>query len=458
MIAILKQLTLDSLIPLQWRQSSYLYRSLGIFEGWRDSSFLLQWSEEIGAVLISVLIAIAPFSATSLIGVLLLCIAFYWILLTISENNPFESTPIHLLVLAYWLIATLAVALSPVKAAALSGWIKLTLYLVFFALSSRVLRTSRRRNGVITAFLLVAAIVSVYGVRQEIFGAEQLATWNDPTSEMAGDTRAYSYLGNPNLLAAYLLPAIAFSFAAIFVWQGWLPKALAGLLFVINSACLYFTDSRGGWLGMMALIAVFLSLLYVWFRHSLSPFWRTWLLPLVLGFLGIMLIGGFIFVEPLRIRILSIFAGREDSSNNFRLNVWESVINMIKSRPILGIGPGNEAFNQVYPLYMKPRFSALSAYSIYLEIAVETGLIGLTCFLSLLGITFSTGVWRLQGLQKQDNLQGFWLIAAIAGMVGILTHGLFDTVLYRPQVSTLWWLMIAVIASLYPLKNKQENF
>ncbi|GFE69157.1 IctB family putative bicarbonate transporter [Chroococcus sp. FPU101] len=458
MIAILKQLTLDSLIPLQWRQSSYIYRSLGIFSRWRDSSFLLQWSEEIGAVLISVLIAIAPFSATSLIGVLLLCIALYWVLLTISEQNPFESTPIHLLVFLYWLIATLAVALSPVKAAALSGWIKLTLYLVFFALTSRVLRSTRRRNGVVTAFLLVAAIVSVYGIRQEIFGAEQLATWNDPTSEMAGDTRAYSYLGNPNLLAAYLLPAIAFSLAAVFVWQGWLPKALAGLLFVINSACLYFTDSRGGWLGMMALMVVFMILLYVWFRHSLSPFWRTWLLPLVLGFLGIMLLGGFIFIEPLRIRILSMFAGRDDSSNNFRLNVWESVINMIKARPVLGIGPGNEAFNQVYPLYMKPRFSALSAYSIYLETAVETGLIGLTCFLSLLGISFSTGVWRLQGLQKQDNLQGFWLIAAIAGMAGILTHGFFDTVWYRPQVSTLWWLMIAVIASLYPLKNKQEIF
>jgi putative inorganic carbon (HCO3(-)) transporter len=458
MIAILKQLTLDSLIPFQWRQSSYVYRSLGIFSQWRETSTLLKWSEDIGAILISVLLGLAPFSATSLLGVILFCIAVYWVLLTLSENNPFESTPIHFLVLLYWMIATLAVILSPVKAAAFAGWVKLTLYLIFFALASRILRSPRRRNIVLTVFLLIASIVSVYGIRQQLFGVEQLATWNDPASEMAGDTRVYSYLGNPNLLAAYLLPAIAFSLAAIFVWQGLLPKILAGLFFVINSACLYFTDSRGGWLGMMALMVVFLVLLYVWFRNALSPFWQTWLLPLVLGFLGVMLLGGFLFVEPLRIRIMSIFAGRDDSSNNFRLNVWESVIKMIKARPILGIGPGNEAFNQVYPLYMKPRFSALSAYSIYLETAVETGLIGLTCFFSLLGITFGTGVWRLQGLQKNGNLQGFWLIAAIAGMVGILTHGFVDTVWYRPQISTLWWLMIAVIASHYPLKSRQENF
>jgi putative inorganic carbon (hco3(-)) transporter len=457
MTAILKQLTLDNLIPLQWRQSSYIYRSLAIFSRWRQSSVLLQWSESIGALFIGILLALAPFSATSLLGVLLLCIAGYWVLLTLCEENPFESTPIHLLVLLYWTIATLAVVLSPVKAAAFSGWVKLTLYLIFFALTARVLRSPQRRNWILTVFLLVATVVSVYGIRQQLFGVEQLATWNDPTSEMAGDTRVYSYLGNPNLLAAYLLPAIAFSLAAVFIWQGWLPKALAGMMFCLNSACLYFTDSRGGWIGMIALIVVFSILLYVWFRDYLSPFWRTWLLPIVLGIMAIMLIGAFLAVEPLRMRILSIFAGRDDSSNNFRINVWETVIEMIKARPIIGIGPGNEAFNQVYPLYMKPRFSALSAYSIYLETAVETGLLGLTCFLGLLGITFSTGIWRLQGLQRQGNLQGFWLIAAIAGMAGILAHGIVDTVWYRPQVNTLWWLMIAVIASHYPLKTRQDS-
>jgi putative inorganic carbon (HCO3(-)) transporter len=43
--------------------------------------------------------------------------------------------------------------------------------------------------------------------------------------------------------------------------------------------------------------------------------------------------------------------------------------------------------------------------------------------------------------------QGFWLIGAIAAMAGILAHGFFDTVWYRPQVSTLWWLVLGLIAS-----------
>ena len=40
-------------------------------------------------------------------------------------------------------------------------------------------------------------------------------------------------------------------------------------------------------------------------------------------------------------------------------------------------------------------------------------------------------------------------MGAIAGMVGLLGHGLFDTVWYRPQVNILWWLMVALVASYY---------
>jgi putative inorganic carbon (hco3(-)) transporter len=149
--------------------------------------------------------------------------------------------------------------------------------------------------------------------------------------------------------------------------------------------------------------------------------------------------------------VSSIFVGREDSSNNFRINVWMAVIEMIKDRPWLGIGPGNDAFNRVYPRYQQPGYTALSAYSVVLEIAVETGLIGIACFLWLLLVAFSQAWQRIQQLRKLGSREGFWLMAAVANMVGMLAHGLVDTVWYRPQVSTLWWLTIALIASYHSI-------
>ncbi|MFM7575423.1 MAG: O-antigen ligase family protein [Microcystaceae cyanobacterium] len=122
---------------------------------------------------------------------------------------------------------------------------------------------------------------------------------------------------------------------------------------------------------------------------------------------------------------------------------------MIRDRPIIGIGPGNSAFNKIYPLYMRPKYSALSAYSIYLETLVETGIIGFSCFIWLLTVTFNRAILEIQTLRQTRSIQGFWLMAAIAGMVGLMIHGFVDTVWYRPPVSTLWWFMLALITSQY---------
>jgi putative inorganic carbon (HCO3(-)) transporter len=447
MNAFWKQITLLNFSPASWSKYSYLHRFVGLFSQWRQGSRFVEWTELMGALLISLLIATAPFFSTSQIGFLLLAIAGYWLLLTLVDEGKIGVTPIHILVLLYWGIATVSTAFSPVKTAALEGLIKLTLNLIFFAFTARIMRSPRLTNWILTTLVLTALVVSVYGIRQQIFGAEQLATWNDPTSELAGDTRVYSYLGNPNLLASYLFPGIAFSAAALFVWQGWLPKILAALLTLANGACLFFTESRGGWIGLIVLGIVFLLLLFYWFKNYLPLFWQTWLLPLVLGGLAVVVLGAILLVEPLRIRVMSIFAGREDSSNNFRINVWDAVIRMIQTYPLLGIGPGNDAFKKIYPLFMKPKYTALSAYSVLLEIMVETGIIGFTCFLWLLVTTIGQGIHQIKLLRDKMDSQGFWLIGAIAAMAGILAHGFFDTVWYRPQVSTLWWLVLGLIAS-----------
>jgi len=105
---------------------------------------------------------------------------------------------------------------------------------------------------------------------------------------------------------------------------------------------------------------------------------------------------------------------------------------------------------------------------VLLEIAVETGFIGLSCFLWLLTVTVNQGLLQIKRLRdaqfSSSNLtenspniqgnQGFWLIGAIATLAGMMAHGFVDTVWYRPEVNMLWWLMVAIIASFY--SNPQQ--
>ncbi len=417
----------------------------------------MQWADTLALVLVLVVFVLAPFTSTTLIGLLLLACAAFWVLLTVSDNAGLGLTPIHLLVLLYWGVSVMATALSPVKGAAVEGLIKLTLYLLLFALIARLLRSPRLRSTLITVYLHVALVISVAGLRQWFFGADALATWVDPESTLAGTTRVYSYLGNPNLLAAYLVPAVVFSGAAVFAWRAWTAKALAVVMCLVNAACLVLTFSRGGWIGLVVATFAAMILLVRWWSVYLPRFWRRWALPIVLGVSAAFIVLAVATVDPLRDRFFSIFEGREDSSNNFRLNVWAAVQDMIRDRPILGIGPGNDAFNSVYPRYQRTGFTALSAYSVFLEILVETGVIGFGCFLWLLLVTFNQGWSRLHQMRQTTDREGYWLMAAIATMAGMLAHGLVDTVWYRPQVSTLWWLMIAIVASYYWVKPTDDQ-
>ena len=452
MNSVWEKFTLSSLPLKDYLASSYFYRLLvGSLRSWQQTSILLQWGDIIATALLSLVYALAPFVSTSLTGLLILACIGFWLILTLSDRArdtaSISVTPIHFLVLIYWVIAAFATALSPVKKAALDDLGTLTLYLLLFALCARVLRISRLRSWLITLYLHVSLIVSVYGIRQWFFGAEALATWVDPDSSLSKTTRVYSYLGNPNLLAGYLLPAVVFSLVAVFVWRGWVQKALAATMFVLNLACLVLTFSRGGWIGLFAATCILIALLFYWWSSKIPPFWRTWSLPILLGgFVGFLALA-VIFIEPVHIRFASIFANRADSSNNFRRNVWDAVLRMIHDRPILGIGPGHNAFNHIYPYYQEPRYSALSAYSIFLEVAVETGLIGLAGFLWLLIVIFNSAWIKLRSLQTDRNKNGLWLITAIASLGGILAHGTVDTVWYRPEVNTVWWLLVGLVAS-----------
>jgi putative inorganic carbon (HCO3(-)) transporter len=148
-------------------------------------------------------------------------------------------------------------------------------------------------------------------------------------------------------------------------------------------------------------------------------------------------------VEPLRVRVLSLLAGRGDSSNNFRINVWLATLDMIQARPWIGIGPGNDAFNQIYPLYQQPKFNALSAYSIPLELAVEAGIPGL---LAGIGLVWSTLV-RALGQWRAGGTAALPALATLAIVVALGVQGLTDTIFFRPEVQLIGWFAVASVAA-----------
>ena len=173
-------------------------------QDWREGSRLLR-ARFLGGLLV-VLIATLPFVENAQTGVIGAAVAIAWLMFWLSDRRDAEDqtvpiwTPIHLPLVSYWAIALMATLISPVRVAALDGMVKLTIYMLAFVSMSRMMRLGWR-SILIATYLVSALICSAYGVQQWYLGAPELATWTDPTSEVAGITRVYSFLGNPNLFA-----------------------------------------------------------------------------------------------------------------------------------------------------------------------------------------------------------------------------------------------------------------
>ena len=340
-------------------------------------------------------------------------------------------------------LAVLATGFSPVPVAAFKGLLKLVSYLGVYALMRQLLAAAPQWWDRIVAALLAGELVSaVMAIRQLYGDTTELARWADPNSVADGTIRVYGPLENPNLLAGYLIPILPIALVALLRWRTLPQRLFAAASLLLGSIALFLSYSRGGWLGMLAALGAVVLLLVLRQTRHWPTLWRR-LFPLLLVAGGVaVLVVAVTQIEPLRIRVMSLLAGRQDSSNNFRINVWLAAIEMIQDRPWLGIGPGNSAFNLIYPLYQQPKFNALSAYSVPLELLVEGGIPNLLAGLGLLAAAIRAGWAQLKG----ESAWALPALAALAAIAGLCMQGITDTIFFRPEVQLSGWFCLATLS------------
>jgi len=130
-------------------------------------------------------------------------------------------------------------------------------YIVIFFLALQGLRSRQQIERVVTAAILVSLPISLYGILQH-YGLDPLP-WAAPV-----ETRVASNMGNPIFVAAYLIMVVPLtlariieSFSAILAdEEGAIPHMVLATCYVFVLAaqliCIFFTQSRGPWLGLLA--------------------------------------------------------------------------------------------------------------------------------------------------------------------------------------------------------------
>lgn len=396
---------------------------------------------------------------------ILLAAFFVWLAgIFLAKSAKYSPNAIDALMLLFLSINIIATCASHYFLYSLHGLLKLLVYILAYFLFRALLAGNRWRQLIIVLTLLISgSLVALYGIYQYKIGVAPLATWEDPNIEDQV-TRVYSTLNNPNLLAGYLVPLIML--AASLIPANWsrgkfFYSLLSAACTAILTLTLVLTGSRGGYLGagagFFALLLIGVS--FLWRRHkSIRP-----LLIAALLLVPIFVVLAFHQFPGFEHRIVSIFAGREHSSNSFRLNVWHACFNMFKDNWLIGIGVGNQAFCQAYGLYMRSGFDALATYCVPLEIAVETGIFGLLSFCLIIISTLCRGhLFFWQKTEDKTSEAGIlfskWIVAGMSvALLSLCVHGLVDTVFFRPPVQFIFFLLLSLLAQSWPDQADQPS-
>ncbi len=434
------------------------------FETIVKNSFLLSKIDETILIFIGITLFVSTFMESEKIGL----VAILVILLTLIKCHIKKGTKVRLsswdgAIIIYFIICFISTINSTLIPQSIHGFLKTVIYILYYFSVANYFQTNQ--NKIKYVFLTVGClcfIESLIAIYQNFAGVEQISTWQDSNYINPEDAiaRAYGTLKpyNPNLLGGYLVAGLPYIIGAgsLYLEQKKFKTFFCSLfIFLVCSLAIFFTGSRGAYLALGAIIAGFIAIAtkIIWTdfqaEEKLKSIWKKAITALISVFALVL-----IAVPKITKRLLSIFILRGDSSTSFRMNVYNSSWHMFCDNWFLGIGAGNQTFREIYGLYMLTGYDALSTYSVPLEIAVESGIFGLISYVTFI-ILFAISVYKFithpNGLDKKIIVS-----VGILTILGVMTHGLFDTIYFRPQVQFLFWTMIAMSSSILIEKNCNE--
>jgi len=235
---------------------------------------------------------------------------------------------------------------------------------------------------------------------------------------------------DPNVLGGMLMLVGVAGVAQAFAPRPALPRPVIWGQLAAVGAALVLTFSRSAWLGTLAGVGFLGVLRFRW----------VWPLLAAAGLLLYLLPVGDVALERLQQGLQF-----RDPAAQMRLGEYRDALRLVQRYPVFGVGFGRAPDIDVY----------VAAASVYLLIAGQMGLVGLSAFLVVAGLFLYHVVLKALRTKRSPNEAEGYRLAAAGGVVAALSAGLFDHYFFNlnfPQTVSLLWLFfgLAVAATTLP--------
>ena len=163
-----------------------------------------------------------------------------------------------------------------------------------------------------------------------------------------------------------------------------------------------------------------------------------------------LVIAGFVIVAAsiiyalpnLRYRFITPFYG--ETSANSRIILWKAGWNSVKNSPITGLGLTGFS-HQYRSLVPDPNLDTHNyPHNIFLDVWVETGLLGLLSFTAIVIIYIYQGL-RAATLKNTDTSKVSIKLPVALFLVALITQGLIDNPYFKNDLALVFWLVLSFI-------------
>ncbi len=258
-----------------------------------------------------------------------------------------------------------------------------------------------------------------------------------------GAIRIKSLFGAPTEFGQYLDYILPLMFAMVLWSEAKISKILLSFIFVGALFCLVFTYTRASWISV--LIAMFLL---CFIKNK-----KVILIPIVL--VSLLLIFSSHGVKD---RVISM-TDKEHYLN--RIYLFESAIDQIKKKPLTGYGWGYKNFYKLYPSFISPELKSIGWTQMYhahnypLQIAFETGILGLIVFLWM-WITIIILTWKNFTRLNEPFLKSI-AIGIFAVFIACSIHWLVEIPDAKQLIMMLWTFIGITMAIVNITEGKWEK-
>ena len=422
------------------------------------AALLMLRSVQVGLTVTIATICLLPFAAIPLpigfsptfLDLCLIAVFLVWLLrLAKRRQRDFIATQVGLPLLLYIVLAIAAfiagLAHARVTAQVLRHFAEVLMALALFFVVVNTVRTRKEltwlgRVIILAGFLAAFIGVVLYYLPQDMTVRllSALGRFNYPTGadvvQFVEDNpdlpmRATSTSVNPNVLGGLLILVTAVSVAQLFARKPVLPRWMLSIMVAFMGMCLYLTYSRGSLAGLAAGLVVIGAVRY-----------RKLLLLMAVVAVIVLLLPqtqAYIahFIEGLR---------GEDLATQMRFGEYKDAFTLISRYPWLGVGFAGTPDIDLY----------IGVRSVYLLIAEQMGLVGLSAFLLVIGVALAS-LWRAWRSMTQPDVEPV-LLGFGAAIVGILVGGLADHYFVNldfPHSVAMFWLYVGLAMASARLAN-----